>query len=176
MPTTRQLSAGQYQLFKENLQELIRMDRKVTLFEWSLQKIVVHNLDADFLEQRPPRASYGNASNLQAECALVFSVLAYSQRAGSGSAAKAFAAARAELGIDGIELLERKRIKLDALDSAMDRLVRIKPLAKPPLLKACAAGILANGDVSAKEMELLRAFSSILGCPMPPVVRSLSIG
>ncbi len=170
MPAMRQLSAGQYQLFKENLQELIRMDRKVTLFEWSLQKIVVHNLDADFLEQRPPHMSYGSASDLQSECALVFSVLAYSQRAGSGSAAKAFAAARAELEIDGIALLERKRIKLDALDSAMDRLARIKPLAKPQLLKACAAGILANGDVSPKEMELLRAFSSILGCPMPPVV------
>jgi hypothetical protein len=170
MPALRQLSVAQYELFKENLRGLIRMDRKVTLFEWSLQKIVVHNLDAEFVERRPPRAAYGSAGELREECALVFSVLAYSQRAGPGSAAKSFAAAKAELGIDGIGLLERKRISLDALDSAMDRLARLKPLAKPVLLKACAAGILADGDVSPKEMELLRAFSSILGCPMPPVV------
>lgn len=170
MPAMRQLSGGQYERFKENLRELIRMDRKVTLFEWSLQKIVVHNLDAEFLERRSPRAAYGAAAELREECALVFSVLAYAQRAGSGSAARAFAAARAELGIEGIEPVERRGIKLDALDRAMERLARLKPLAKPPLLKACAAGILANGDVSPKELELLRAFSSILGCPMPPVV------
>jgi len=170
MPALRQLSDAQYQRFKENLRELIRMDRKVTLFEWSLQKILVHNLDADFLGWRPPAAVHGAVANLREECALVFSVLAYAQRAGPGSAVNAFAAARSELGLAGIELLERRQIRLDALDNALDRLTRLKPLAKPTLLKACAAAILANGDVSPKELELLRAFAAILDCPMPPLV------
>ena len=43
----------------------------------------------------------------------------------------------------------------------------MKPLQKPKLLKACAACIAADEKVTADEMELLRAFSSLLDCPMP---------
>ena len=44
----RQLSNGQYQLFKSNFEKLITLDSKVSLFAWALQTTVFHRLDAVF--------------------------------------------------------------------------------------------------------------------------------
>lgn len=74
--------------------------------------------------------------------------------------------------MDGVELVNRKRIDLQSLDAAMDRLARLKPRAKRTFIKACAMGILADSQVTPKEIELLRAISALLDCPMPPVVTS----
>jgi hypothetical protein len=52
----------------------------------------------------------------------------------------------------------------------MDKLNLLKPLAKPQVLKACAACIASDKKVSAGERELLRAFSAALDSPMPPLL------
>jgi len=54
-------------------------------------------------------------------------------------------------------------------NSALDELALIKPLQKPALLKACLACISADGKFAAIEVELLRAVSATLDCPMPPI-------
>ena len=170
MPALRQLSTNQYQAFKSNLQALIRMDAKVTLFEWSLQKIVLHTLEANFVEKPSHRSEHGAISQCRHECSLVFSVLAYAQKGGDEAAQAAFDAARSALGMDDVELVNRNRVDLQSLDAAMDRLARLKPQAKRTFIKACAMGILSDNQVAPKEMELLRAIAALLDCPMPPLV------
>jgi hypothetical protein len=54
----------------------------------------------------------------------------------------------------------------------VDRLGLLKPLLKPQILKACAACITADNNISATETELLRAFSAAMDCPMPPLILS----
>jgi hypothetical protein len=39
-------------------------------------------------------------------------------------------------------------------------------------LKACAAAIRADGEVQPIEVELLRAVSASIDCPMPPLLAS----
>jgi len=63
---------------------------------------------------------------------------------------------------------------LAELDQAINKLAQLKPLQKPGLLKACAACIAADDKVTADEMELLRAFSSLLDCPMPMLPEGLA--
>lgn len=174
MPALRQLSTQQYLAFKSNLQALIRLDDKVTLFEWSLQKIVLHNLDANFVEKPNRRSEDGAISHFRHECSLVFSVLAYAQNSGDGATLVAFEAARSALGMDGVELMYKNQIDLQALDAAMDRLGRLRPQAKRTFIQACAMAILSDALVSPKEIELLRAISGLLDCPMPPVIISAS--
>jgi len=45
----------------------------------------------------------------------------------------------------------------------------LKPLVKPQFLKACVASIAHDQIISPVEVELMRAFSDVLDCPMPPV-------
>jgi Zn-dependent protease with chaperone function len=174
MPALRQLSTNQYRVFKANLQALIHIDAKVTLFEWALQKIVLHNLETDFVAKPSRRTEDGTLSRYRHECSLVFSVLAYAQKSGDDVARVTFDAAYSALGMSGVRLVPRDQIDLQSLDAALDRLGHLKPQAKRTFIKACAMAILSDAQVSPKELELLRAISALLDCPMPPVINATS--
>lgn len=176
MPALRQLSDQQYQTFKSNLIALIKLDGKVTPFEWAVQKIVLHHLDADFEQRRPPLGKYGDIRELAPECSVLLSFLARVVSESETLTAKAFDAALTELNVEGVEQLTPQAANIRALDNAFDRLVLLKPLLKPQLLRACAACIVADDKITASEMELLRAFSSLLDCPLPPLPEELLQG
>jgi len=168
----RQLSPAQFALFKNNLQSLIAADNKIEIFEWVLQKIVYHHLDNEFLDRSPigRTAKYTNVDQLREECALVFSLLAYSEHAGKTTAVAAFTAAAKQLELEGLSLLPEAAVTLAKVNTAIDRLALLKPLAKPRFLKACVACITADGQISDAETELLRAIANAVDCPMPPLV------
>lgn len=169
MPALRQLSPEQYRRFRENLNVLIDMDGEVSPFEWSLQKIVLHNLDMEFEHKVPPLGRYGRLSRLREEIALVLSFLAHHTHESHMQQLHAFQAAVRELEMEGLQLIPEKEIDLEQVDRALERLALLKPLLKPRLLKACAACVAADDEITATEMELLRAFSSLLDCPLPPL-------
>jgi len=170
MPALRQLSLDQYALFKRNMDALIKMDNRVTLFEWSLEKIITRTLDSDFAQKAHRSARYSSLQPLKEQCRLLFSVLAWSQGGTQQHIQGVFEACSQVSGLQGLKLLGKQEINLQALDAATDKLAQLKPLRKPQLLKACAAGIMYDERVTASETELLRALASIIDCPMPPLL------
>lgn len=77
IPTLKQLSLGQYKLFKKNLVALIEMDSRVDLLEWSLQKILFNHLDGQFFKLAPMKVRYSDPGRLKKEIELVLSMMAY---------------------------------------------------------------------------------------------------
>jgi len=169
VPALKQLSIGQYKLFKDNLVALIEMDSRIDLLEWSLQKILFNHLEGHFFKLTPPKARYAHPEPLKKEIELILSVMAYAGQQNQGDAEKAFRAATEMLALTGLELLAKDNISLPNLDLALDKLARLKPLVKPRILKACVASIANDQKVLPVEVELLRAFSDVLDCPMPLV-------
>ncbi len=165
----RQLSVRQYQLFQQNLDALIKMDKRINLFEWALQRILRHHLDVTFNRRSPPLAKYASLDLLKPESERLLSLLAYAEQ--SELAAEAFDAAKVVMQQDDLSLLPKHELSLSKLNNAVDRLAQLKPLAKPQLLKACVAAVTADGKVTAKESELVRAFAAALDCPLPPMLR-----
>jgi Zn-dependent protease with chaperone function len=170
IPPLKQLSLDQYRVFRKNLVALIKMDSRVDLLEWSLQKILFNHLDRQFFKPARTKARYSRIGQLKQEAGLILSVLAYAGQQDKKDIEEAFGAAMEILEISGLKLIEKNKITLSALDLALQKLERLKPLAKPQLLKACAASIMCDQEASAVEVELLRAFSGALDCPMPPIV------
>lgn len=170
IPALKQLSLDQYQAFRDNLVALIEMDSRVDLLEWSLQKILFHHLDGQFFKPAHPKTRYSHVGQLKQEIELILSVMAYAGQQDKNAIEEAFGAATKILGISGLQLVAKNEISLSGLDHALEKLEKLKPLAKPQLLKACAASVLHDQKISAVEVELLRAFSGVLGCPMPPVI------
>jgi hypothetical protein len=170
LATLHQLSANQYSLFKQNLNTLIEFDSRVSLPEWSIQKIVFHHLDPVFT--RKPGTTPQNLRLRQAKdaCAVLLSVLVYSGKQQGINNNDVFDDAIEQLGIANISLLAKSEISLDSLDSSLDRLTKLKPLEKPLLLKACARCITADQKITSYEVEVYRAIAAILDCPMPPLV------
>jgi hypothetical protein len=95
--------------------------------------------------------------------------MAYAGQQSQGDVEKAFGSAVQALELSGLSLLAKNEISLSRLDLALKKLARLKPLAKPRLLEACVASVVHDQRVSPVEVELLRAFSDVLDCPMPPV-------
>jgi hypothetical protein len=169
IPALKQLSLGQYKSFRGNLIALIEMDSKVDLLEWSLQKILFNHLDGQFFKLAQVKARYSDPRQLKKETELILSVMAYAGQRNQNDVEKAFVAATQTLDLSGLELLAKEEISLSDLDLALGKLARLKPLAKPRLLKGCVASIVHDQRILPVELELLRAFSDVLDCPMPPV-------
>jgi Zn-dependent protease with chaperone function len=170
LPALREMSLGQFKLFRKNLMLLIKMDSKIDLFEWTLQKILIRHLDAAFLTPKPVHAKYSRLQQLDKEIGLLFSVLAYSGNTDMEKIKHAFSEAAGQAEIENIVLLSKTEISLDKLNDAIDKLNMLKPLLKQTLLNACLVCAAADGKIVPIEMELIRAISDTLDCPMPMLI------
>ena len=170
IPALKQLSLNQYQAFRDNLIALIEMDSRVDLLEWSLQKILFNHLDGQFFKRVRTETRYTHAGRLKQEIELILSVMAYAGHQDQNEIEAAFIAATKTLEFGGFQLWAKNEISLSDLDRSLQKLEKLKPLAKLQLLKACAASVVHDQKISPVEVELLRAFSDVLGCPMPPII------
>lgn len=169
LPALRQLSEQQYHRFRYNIRKLVATDKKISLFEWSLQKILFHHLDAVFNKIHSQQTKYRSLKPVVDACSLLLSMLVYVGKEKKIDEAQVMLAAKKELGDINVQLLPASDIGLSALNSALDKLNQLRPLLKPQLLKACVICIRADQNYSSVEAELFRAIADTLDCPMPPV-------
>jgi len=165
LSSLKQLSADQQRAFISCLNVLINADNKISLMEWAIYRIVLHNT---LIHNKPVRNR--NLRDLQTECQLLLSVLAYAGARSEEDARKAFMQAQAVLNFSAMTLLPRSNIKLADADKALEQLNLTKPLQKPKLLKAMSLCILHDGQVTITEAELFRAIADSLDCPIPPLI------
>ena len=165
----REMSPNQFVQFKITVDEMIHSDRSVNLSEWIIQRFVIQQLDEHFGFRKPKRASIGRLEPVQKQVVTLLSLIACIEHKSDQQAAEAFRAGVQVAGLASAEMLPRKGFRLEALNAAIDDLMRLKPLSKPQLLKACVAVILADGKTTTKGIELVRTISSCLDCPMPPL-------
>jgi Zn-dependent protease with chaperone function len=170
VPALREMSDEVYTRFKTKLDGLIKMDGRVDLFEWVLQRLLLRHLDLHFVSRPDPKVQYYNLRGLAEPCATVLSALAHIGQRDASQAEQAFAAGVSELQIGSLDMLDRKGVRLDAVGKALDQLVLASPREKQKLVRACARTIAADGEVSRGEGELMRAVADSLAVPMPPLL------
>ena len=173
LPALRRLSPAQYRAFRTLVDELARADAALSLFEYSLHRVLLRHLDPVFAPQSPRRVLHGSLRQLAEPCAVLLSTLAHVGARRPEEAATAFAAGVGALGREappGLALLPREACTFRRLDDAVARLERVAPPRLRELLTACGATVAHDGEVSGAEGELLRAIADALGCPVPPLV------
>ncbi|HKW28602.1 MAG TPA: M48 family metallopeptidase [Verrucomicrobiae bacterium] len=171
--TLRNLNAGQFTQFSQTLAWLIESDGKVELFEFILQKIVLHHLAPQFGQASRAVVQYYSLKPLVPDCAVLLSVLANVGSSDSAEIQKAFATGMPYLRAPDetdLVLLPREQCGVNQIDAALNRLAQASPLIKKNLLEACIHTVGADGVILEAEAELLRAVADTLDCPMPPFV------
>ncbi|MCC4307298.1 M48 family metalloprotease [Alcanivorax marinus] len=123
-------------------------------------------------KRRLPGLEIHRLSAVANEIQVVFSVLAWAGDSARTTALAAFQRATHGLLPPGRLLLPPDRCGPPRLQTAVDRLTRLTPLLKAPLIDAAADLVLSDGQVQVAEAELLRALCALLDCPMPPLFRS----
>ncbi len=172
IPVLKQLSNYQYQDFRDNVSSLMNADGKIDLMEWSLQKILFNHLDQHFHNQPKLRVKSPRLSQLKVEVSVMLSLLAIAGHSRIELARAAFNAAMTHLKLEHVDFIEQKKMKLSAIDNALKKLQHMSLMHKMTLLEACILCIEQDQISSSREVELLRAFSSAIDCPIPVVVQS----
>ena len=170
LPALRGLVSAQYDLFKGNVAALVEADNTIDLFEWSLHRILLHDLEAHFVKRRPPRVRHRTLAAVRPHAELLLSMLAYAGHRDLESAQHGFEQAKRSLGLPDARLHPADAVQFAALDAALAAVEESAPKVKRQVLRAAVACIAADRTVTATEAELLRAMSASIGSPMPPLL------
>jgi Zn-dependent protease with chaperone function len=167
-PALRTLDHGDRLHFIQLLQELMRMDGRLSVFDYALEKLVIRGLGT--LERpRDPHGRLGLADR-SAQLGVVFAVLARHGARNDIQARHAY-----EAGI--APLLPRMRPAYSVIDNwpqpfdqALEELCALQVIAKQLLIEGLVRTIAHDEMLTPAEAELLRAICAVLGCPLPPVL------
>lgn len=171
-PTLRRRPRPQIATFMRVLRQLIDADRRVTLREYCLARLVDAQITAAL---DPPAAMPAGRARLGALTRELSDLLAILARYGNDDEA---AARRAYVG--GLhEALPQAAIPYAppvdwaaALDRALPALDRLAPTGKELVVRAMTRAIGSDGKVSVTEAELLRTVCAVLRCPLPPLLQA----
>lgn len=166
----RELSEKQYKQFKYTIEMIVSADKTIDLNEWVIQRLVLQQLDEHFALRKPAKARHAYLGAVKNEAEILLSLLAYIEHKDDEALAKhAFELGKKEIGANALNIVTKEQLSLTALNTSLDRLMELKPLLKPRILKACAKIILADGKTTRKGIELFRTISANLDCPVPPL-------
>ncbi len=129
--TLRNLNADQFTQFSQTLQWLIQSDGKVELFEFVLQKIVLHHLAPQFGQAPRAVVQYYSLKPLVPDCAVLLSALANVGSSDDAEIQKAFATGMPYLRAPDetdLVLLPREQCGVNQIDAALNRLAQASPL------------------------------------------------
>lgn len=168
LPVLKELDEGERRAFLAAVKKVIEADSRVTLSEFVFATILESNLGEQ--AKLAGQVRYARRQELAPDCALVLSLLAH---AGGPGAAEAFLKGKQTLGLPELALAQPADLKLNEVTQALGRLRGLAPLEKQPLISACVAIAMADGNVKLLEHELMRAVCSALDCPMPPALAAL---
>jgi hypothetical protein len=149
----------------------MRADNRLSLFEYVLRCVLQRHLDAQFYRQPAPEQVWKAPHQVTGPMSTVLSLLAWEGNPEPGQAAQAFAAGMEAFlgGKSAHRLLGREEGTLAKFDAALQELNKAVLGVKRRVVVACASCILADDQVTVREVEVLRAICDRLDCPMPPL-------
>ena len=171
-PALCQMTPAQFHDFIRCVEALVQADHKLTLFEFTLQRLLIRHVVTRFVRAQPAMVKYTTLPPLTLPVAVVLSALAHAGAQTSEGAARAFNEGVQALGWPRVELVlaPAGSVGIAEVDAALEVLALAAPRLKKQIVEACAACICVDGTVTIDEGELLRAVSDCLGCPMPPLI------
>jgi Zn-dependent protease with chaperone function len=170
MPALKILSPQQYQAFRRMVQSLVAADKKVTLFEYALHRMLVRHLDGFFSKEKREHKTYRTVYLLEEEVFILLSTLAWTGHQEKGAAQEAFTQGLAILEVRGAHsVIEKEKCTFQSLDAGLEKLGRATPALKKKLLTACVACISHDQWITLEEFEILRAVADGMHLPIPPV-------
>ena len=170
IPTLKNLSHEQYERFKNSVLQILPETGQGAMFGWTVRHVLLRHLEPFFYGERAPRVRNVSLKDVQVHCEVLLSTLAHQGHENESDACSSFNQARDEVQLPDLQLRDPDRCTLTVLDIALANLAQVTPSEKRILLQGCAACVMADQQATIEELELLRAISDGLGCPMPPIL------
>ena len=164
MPALKQMGAQSYSLWRQDLLALMQVNPHLDVFEWCLYRLVNLYLQAHFVPQPAVNRKLLNEATVLPAAAVVLSAVAYYGVEAESQAAQAFNAGAQVAGFT-LQLADR-RPSIRQLNEALNVLRRAYPHVQGRVLKALQAIVVADGQLLAVELNLLRTIAAVLDLPL----------
>ena len=174
IPTLRGLSIDEYERFAKVVDVLMRSDRRIDLFEYTLSRMIQRHLARHFEGTGPTPLRFRSLPALVPDARVLLATLARVGSATEEGAKRAFRHGSQTLRLHDAAgtILPSDECTLASVDRALKRYDAAAPALKRSLMLACAATVMADDDVTDREAELIRTIGDALDCPVPPFVQS----
>jgi len=170
-PTLQGLSPNQYQIFRTTVDKLVKADKKIDLFEFALQRVLLSRLDSYFQREKPKSVQYFALPGLLPEVSNLISSLAHLGHQDGVAAQHAFEQASSAFPSKiKLQFCDRQQCSLSRVGDALDKLSGSSPKIKKQVLNAATTVVMTDGKIKLGEGELLRTIADSLNCPMPPIL------
>lgn len=172
LPALKMLSAAQYQDFRHSLQTLIESDLNISLFEYTLQKVLLRNLELFLNPSARPAIEYHSLKPILESVVVLLAALSYLEEDPEVEIKTVFMKGCEQLNISGVtyNLLARVACGLAQVEDSLNQIAKATPLIKKNILYACATVVMHDKEVQAEEESLLRAIAESLDCPIPLLI------
>lgn len=169
MPSLRNMSISSYENFREAISYLIKADSQVDLFEYAIIRIVKRNLDPIYYGKRASEEIlYKDPLDIVSTLSELLSSMAYFGHNSYEAATEAYRAAISSILPNSNAILPKLNdISISKLDRILAELNKSTFSLKEKILQACAACVSHDGILDLREIEMLRAISDALDCPIP---------
>ena len=167
LPSLRGLTPDQFARFRSKLVYLMGADGRLSLFEWTLGRIVLTHLGSEFgVRSRPGPAPKRPALVLLSAVSKRGTMIRMRRRPPWPAACDSSAS------LDSCSLRRTLRSKCSTLPSTSSAGC---PARKRRVVAAAAATITTDDEVTVTEAELFRAIADTLGVPVPPLLAGQSL-
>lgn len=169
LPSLRELSKEQALRFMETLEEIIKSDNKVDLFEFSVREIIRSGLRESVGKPVTP-ITITSTKDVTDAALYVLSLLAHSGSNNQAAAEKAFNAGVRELGIsEGTQtLVPTDLLSMEEASAALQKLLTATMPVRGQILAAAIVCLQSDHTITTIEVELFRTLATVLEVPVPP--------
>ena len=165
--TLKSLSLEQYKNFKSIVSSFIQVDKKVTLFEWSLQYIIQRPLEIHLQLRKPPKRSYSNLGAMKGDVELLYSMLAQEQFEDDFTAQQAFGEAKKAIQAGALQYMPKTEITHERFIEAMRGIESAKPMIAERIFEGILHLIKADNEISNTENAFVHAVAQMMQIPLP---------
>lgn len=166
LPTLKELTKRQYMQFKSLLNDFIHIDKKVTLFEFTLFSSITRPLDR-FYKLAPSRIiRHTHLGALKKEAEILFSFLCYEQYQNNTQASFAFQEVIFDAKATALCYQERALYNNEAVFQSIEEITYAGLGLKKRLLEIAVRAVESDGLVEVREHLFIEAMAKILDLPL----------
>lgn len=166
IPLLKTMTSGEYDSFRQATFFLCCVDKRLDVFEYTLQCLAIRELDVFFGLLAPMEVKYNTASSVKDRLVNVLAALASQGALKDGDAELAFEKGCSGLGISA-EFPPSESVTLRTFTESLNELAKSSPQLKKLVMEACWRCVLYDEVVTERELVLISAVAAALGIPAP---------
>ncbi len=166
IPALKQLQSTEQDQFLLICRILIKADQKLSLFEFSCLILLQHCLHQGITDKQHNTITL--FKNVKSEIELLLKTLISCGKQPQEDQIALYEKLIANFFKDA-KLYTIIQIKPNYLGLALDKLRRLSPLLKKPIIETLIEAIIKDHQVTQQQSDMLRVICEILECPIPPI-------